>query len=156
MSCHVTVFNRAGLWLQSISHQYQPPPPLLFWSLLTGMCEPAVRVLRGKVHISAHGSTDKIITMVTTGCGLSLGTLGESHTDTNSPKGTHINTVKANIHTETFTHSYGGAGTSQGYIMWFSKTKHTEMRSWEGEGIYHPHISESFIYVHILTGSRRT
>lgn len=70
------------------------------------MCEPAVGVLRGKVHIRAHGSADKIITMVTTGCGSSLGTLGESHTDTNSPKDAHINTVKANIHTQTFTHCY--------------------------------------------------
>lgn len=105
----------SGSKLHPMSHQYQPPPPLQFLSLPTGMCTPAVGVLQGKVHIRAHGSADKIITMVTTGCGSSPGTLGESHTDTNSLKGTHISGAKANIHTQTFTHSYRGAGRSQGY-----------------------------------------
>lgn len=37
----------------------------------------------------AHGRGDKIITMVTTGCGPSQGMLGESHTDANSLRGTY-------------------------------------------------------------------
>lgn len=66
-------------------------------------------VLRGKIHISAHGSADKIITMVTTGCGSSHGTLGESRTDTNGLKvHTHKHRKSKYSHTNFHTQVMGG------------------------------------------------
>lgn len=141
----VMVFNPARLPLHSISHQYPPPPSLLFSSLPTGMCEPAVGALQGKVHIRAHGSTDNIITMVTTGCGSSLGTLGESHTDSNWLKGTHINTAKANIHTQTFTHRCRGAGRSQGNEIQQNQTHGDEIPTGSKESIIHIYRNPLFM-----------
>lgn len=65
------------------------------------MCDSAPSVCE-----RAHGTEDKIITMVTTGCGLPQGMLEESHTDANSWRGKHTHKhTKANIHThKNFTH----------------------------------------------------
>lgn len=64
----------------------------------------------------AHGRGDKIITMVTTGCGPSRGMEGESHTDANSPRGTNTHIPHRNkyshTHTQTqktFTHIFTNA-----------------------------------------------